>query len=76
LVAAAVLFAIPQTTTLSTTFGKALVGLLAYGGLLLAIDAEARKLGKQMVQEIRSDFHEVYSNNRKTNNKMSSNPDD
>ena len=76
LVAAAVLFAIPQTTTLSTTFGKAIVGLLAYGGFLLAIDAEARKLVKQIIQEIRSDFHEIYSNNRKTNNEMSSNPDD
>jgi hypothetical protein len=71
LVAAALLLAIPQTTTLSATFGKALVGMMAYGGLLLAIDAEARKLGKQMVKEITADFSEIFLKNKKTNNEAS-----
>ncbi len=51
-VAAALMLAIPQTTTLAVTFGKALVGLGAYGALLFAIDSEARELLKQTVKEI------------------------
>jgi hypothetical protein len=51
-----VLFALPQTTTLTATFGKALAGFGIYAGLLLAIDADARHLVKEIGHEIKSIF--------------------
>ena len=56
LVAGVVLFVIPQTTTLTTTFGKVLLGVGLYVLLLLAIDVDARKLGKSIAREIVSVF--------------------
>ncbi len=56
LVAAVVLLSIPQTTTLTATFAKALLGLAVYGGLLLLIDLDSRKLAKRIVEEIRGVF--------------------
>jgi hypothetical protein len=56
LVAAVLLLVLPQTTTLAATFGKGLVGVGVYAVLLLAIDADARKLGRQIVEEIKGSF--------------------
>ncbi len=56
IISAAVLFVLPQTTTLTTTFGKVLMGLGTYAVVLLAIDADARKLGSQIVKEVRDIF--------------------
>ncbi len=52
-VAAVILLVLPQTTTLTTTFGKILVGAAVYAGILYAIDADARKLVGQILNEIR-----------------------
>jgi hypothetical protein len=52
LVSALVLLVLPQTTTLTMTFGKMLIGVAVYAGLLYAIDADARKLVKQIWEEI------------------------
>jgi hypothetical protein len=57
LVAAVLLVVIPQTTTLTTTFAKVLLGVGVYAMLLLVIDGDARKLGKRIVEEIQSVFH-------------------
>jgi hypothetical protein len=51
-VTAGVLLVLPQTTTVTTTFGKMLVGVVVYSGLLNAIDADARKLVRQIWEEI------------------------
>jgi len=47
------LFLIPSTTTLLSTIAKAIVGFAIYVGLLLAIDAEARKLIGLIREEIK-----------------------
>ncbi|MCW4046680.1 MAG: hypothetical protein NWE99_03850 [Candidatus Bathyarchaeota archaeon] len=51
--AAVVLFVLPKTTTLALTFGKVVAGLATYSAVLLAIDAEARKLPPLMLREIK-----------------------
>jgi hypothetical protein len=51
--AALVLLVLPNTTTLTLTFGKALAGLATYIAVLLAIDAEARKLPPLIIREIK-----------------------
>jgi O-antigen/teichoic acid export membrane protein len=51
--AALVLLVLPNTTTLTLTLGKALAGLATYIAVLLAIDAEARKLPPQILREIK-----------------------
>jgi O-antigen/teichoic acid export membrane protein len=51
--AALVLLVIPNTTTLTLTFGKAVAGLATYTAVLLAIDAEARKLPVLIFREIK-----------------------
>jgi hypothetical protein len=56
LATAAVLFFLPQTTTLTMTFGKLLLGVAMYTAILLAIDADARKLVKAIWDEIRGTF--------------------
>jgi hypothetical protein len=56
LATAAVLLLLPHTTTLATTFGKVLIGAATYAALLLAIDANARKLVAQIWAEIRGVF--------------------
>jgi hypothetical protein len=48
-----VLLVLPNTTTLTLTLGKALAGLATYIAVLLAIDAEARKLPPQILWEIK-----------------------
>jgi hypothetical protein len=53
LATAAVLLILPDTTTLTATFGKLLAGVAVYGGLLYAIDADARKLVADVWAEIR-----------------------
>jgi O-antigen/teichoic acid export membrane protein len=52
--AAIVLFLIPETTTLTLTFGKVLAGLATYSAVLLAIDPEARKLPPIVFREIKT----------------------
>jgi hypothetical protein len=52
LVTAGVLLVLPQTTTVTTTFGKMLVGVVVYTALLYAIDIDARKLVRQIWEEI------------------------
>lgn len=59
LAAGIVLIVIPHTTTLSTSFIKALLGMATYAGLLFAIDSDARNLVKQSVKEIRNDVSKV-----------------
>ncbi len=54
IVAAAVLLVLPSTTTLLATVGKALVGLAAYALILYAIDIDARKIVRQVFDELRS----------------------
>ncbi len=54
--AGALMLVLPSTTTLTMTFAKALAGVGLYAGLLLTIDADARKLGKQIIAEIRGVF--------------------
>jgi hypothetical protein len=56
LAAAGLLLVLPNTTTLMATLGKGLAGVGAYAALLLAIDADARKLVRQIVKEIRGLF--------------------
>lgn len=56
LATAALLFVLPQTTTLSATFGKMLIGIAAYTAILLATDEDARKLAAEIWREIRSIF--------------------
>ena len=56
IVAGLVLISIPQTSTLFATFAKVLIGLAVYVGLLLSIDADARKLVKQILAELRGNF--------------------
>ncbi len=55
-IAAIVLLVLPQTTTLLATFSKVLIGIGVYAAILLAIDADARTLVKQIIEEIRSGF--------------------
>jgi len=50
LVVAVVLLVIPQTTTLTATFAKVLLGVGLYAVVLLAIDMDARKLGKRLLR--------------------------
>jgi hypothetical protein len=50
---AIMLFIIPETTTLTLTFGKVLAGLATYSVILLSIDAEARKLPPIVFREIK-----------------------
>jgi O-antigen/teichoic acid export membrane protein len=57
LATAAVLLLLPHTTTLAATFGKVLIGAATYAALLLAIDANARRLVAQIWAEIRGVFH-------------------
>jgi hypothetical protein len=54
LACAGVLLVLPQTTTITTTFSKVLVGAVVYFALLYAIDADARKLIAQIWAEIRA----------------------
>jgi hypothetical protein len=56
LVAAGLLLVLPYTTTLTATFGKGLTGVGVYAALLLAIDDDARKLGRQIINEIKGAF--------------------
>ncbi len=51
-----ILVGLPQTTTITSTFGKMLFAVLVYGIFLYAIDFEARKLVKQVLQEIAGIF--------------------
>jgi hypothetical protein len=62
-VAGAVLYSLPQTTTLIATFGKVAVGGATYAALLLAIDADARKLVTQIWTEIRITFGRIGKKN-------------
>jgi len=57
LVAAAVLLILPQTSTLTTTFGKVLLGVGVYTALLLVIDGDSRNLAKRVLEEMRSVLH-------------------
>jgi O-antigen/teichoic acid export membrane protein len=59
LVAAVILIFLPYTTTLSTSFLKAFVGMAVYVGVLLAIDLDSRNLVRQIVKEIRSSLSEI-----------------
>ena len=54
IVAGFALLVLPYTTTITATFGKMLVGAGIYAGLLYAIDADARKLVRQIWEEISS----------------------
>ncbi|HLN45591.1 MAG TPA: hypothetical protein VK209_07775, partial [Candidatus Sulfotelmatobacter sp.] len=47
----------PQTTTLTATFVKVLLGAALYAMLLFAIDADSRKLAKRIIEEIGVMFH-------------------
>ncbi len=58
-VSAFVLLVLPQTTTLAATFGKVLVGVAIYVGMLYAIDTDARKIVAQVWTEIRGTFRLV-----------------
>jgi len=51
-----VLYLLPSTTTLTTTFGKVLVGAVTYAALLSMIDRDARKLVRQIWAEIKGAF--------------------
>jgi hypothetical protein len=51
-----VLVLLPQTTTLTSTFGKALVGIGVYAGPLCIIDKDARKLVREIAREIQGAF--------------------
>jgi len=53
---ATLLYFLPQTTTVLMTAGKAAAGVATYAALLLAIDAEARELVKQIWQELTKPF--------------------
>ena len=57
LLTAGVLYFLPQTTTLTATFGKVLIGLAAYAAMLYAVDGDARELVAQVWAEIRGTFH-------------------
>jgi O-antigen/teichoic acid export membrane protein len=57
LATAAVLYALPMTTTLAATFGKILVGVGVYAAILLAIEKDARDLVRQVWEEIHGNFH-------------------
>jgi len=52
-VMAIILFLAPTTTTLLATIAKAIIGLGIYVGLLAAIDEQARKLIRQILDEAR-----------------------
>ena len=54
LIAAVVLYVAPHTTTLIATFTKVIVGAGVYATLLLMIDSDARKLAKNVAEEIKS----------------------
>jgi hypothetical protein len=56
LASGAVLFVLPQTTTLTATLGKAIVGVGAYIALLYVIDGDARKLVTQVLAEVKGIF--------------------
>jgi hypothetical protein len=49
----AVLLVLPQTSTLTLTFGKLLIGLAAYIAVLYAIDADARSLFADIWDEVK-----------------------
>jgi hypothetical protein len=49
----AILFFAPTTTTLLATIAKAIIGLCIYVILLAAVDSQARKLLRQIWDEIR-----------------------
>jgi len=51
-VTAGVMLVLPQTTTLVATFGKLLLAVGVYAALLCAIDKDARKLVRQIWEEI------------------------
>lgn len=57
IVAAIVLYLLPEPTTILATIGKAAVGVVTYAALLLAIDAEARKLVVQIWHELKVVFN-------------------
>jgi hypothetical protein len=57
LLTSGVLYVLPRTTTLTATFGKVLVGLVAYAAVLYVVDADARKLVAQVWAEIRGTAH-------------------
>jgi hypothetical protein len=54
LVSALVLLLLPQTSTLTATFGKILAGAAVYFLVLYAIDVDARHLLKEILLEIKS----------------------
>jgi len=54
-----VLLVLPQTTTLTSTFGKSLVGFGVYAGLLCIIDKDARNLIREIAREIRVTFRQA-----------------
>jgi hypothetical protein len=56
LATAAVLYLLPQTTTLVATFGKVTAGVATYAASLLAIDSDARILVAQILKEVRALF--------------------
>jgi hypothetical protein len=56
LACAGILMVLPQTTTITATFSKVLVGAVTYFALLYAIDSDARKLIAQIWAEIRAIF--------------------
>ncbi len=53
LINGAVLLVLPQTSTLTLTFGKLLIGLAAYIAVLYAIDADARSLFADIWDEVK-----------------------
>ncbi len=61
--AALVLLVLPQTTTLSTTFAKALVGFAFYVVLLYVTDSDARKLFSQIWAEFKAILGKANSSN-------------
>jgi O-antigen/teichoic acid export membrane protein len=64
-------FLIPPTTTLLSTIAKSVVGFAIYVGLLLAIDAEARKLIVLIREEIKVTLRQL---TRKGNNSGQNTP--
>lgn len=53
---AAVIIALPNTTTLTPTFAKGIIALAVYVGILSIIDSEARTLFGLILKEIRQTF--------------------
>jgi hydrogenase/urease accessory protein HupE len=56
-------FVLPPTTTLVPTTAKAIAGFAIYVGLLLAIDAQARKLIRLIGEEIKGSLGLLKSEN-------------